>query len=282
MGFGTMLAKNITGTVDKAYLMMHKPITDADQRKAENNKISSYMSQIASVGQRLASAAGAATGQEGNLADSLSEIAGDDFFTMKVQYNPSTLHLSSKAGVSYNNYDGVGGNGSGQFQVDNIPYEAVLNMELIFDDTVNSDAFSVFDAGNASETGIIKAAASTITNIATTKSLYGNHSVRNISELFVAAICNAYSRPMCVAWNKTVFWGELCGVTVEYTMFNSKGNPIRSKVRLEIRQDDRANPSPTSWEKTYNNFFTAAEELSASMKLTSSKNTISNIFNLNN
>ncbi len=284
MGLASMVGKNITGTVDKAYILLHKPSRDEDLQNDDNSTIKSYMSRIAAVGESLSNAASKAIGQEANLSDALEGINTEGkFFPMEVQYNPATLHFSSSSGMAYNQNPGVGGNGSGQFQVFNVPYEAVLHMELIFDATVNSKAFSVTDSGIASPTGAVKGLAGLpIYNKVTTGSASKTYSVQNVSELFVSAICNAYSRPICVAWNKTIFWGELCGATVEYTMFDNEGNPIRSKVHLKIRQDDRANPSDMSWEKTYNNFFDAAEKLQKNKKLTSSSSMVSSILNLKN
>ena len=276
MAFGSMLTKNLTGTVDKAYILLHRPLDEPKMSEAAEGKaVGYYLKKLSSLGESLANTASQAAGQEANLSQSLTSIMEEGtLYPLKVQYNPSTLHFSSRGGKSFNRYSGVGGNGSGQFQIDDVPCEIVLNMDLIFDDTVNSDAFSVMDAGNASWTGAAKAVASAVSGT--------EHSVQNISELFVAAITNAYSRAVCVVWNKSIFWGELCAVTVEYTMFNTKGNPIRSRVHLEIRQDERGYSSDDYWETTYNNFFDAAEDLQSSMKLTASSNIVSNIFNFNN
>ena len=275
MSIQSMTRKNLTGTVDKAYILLHSQAYDMGGTNIQdmNNRTEKAFSAVARMGQRLAAAASHATGQEADLSG-LADIAEEnDFVRVKVQYNPNTLRFSSRGGKSFNRYSGVGGNGSGQFQVDSVPYEVVLNMDLIFDDTVIADAF-MMDSGSASPTGMVKRGTSAI--------LGSDHSVQDISELFIAATTTAYSRIVCVVWNKTVFWGELCGVTVEYTMFNSSGNPIRSKVHLEIRQDSRGatTSSSASWVKSYDQMFKQAKKLSASKKQTSSSSMVSNIFNL--
>ena len=62
------------------------------------------------------------------------------------------------------------------------------------------------------------------------------------------------------AWNKMIFWGELVGVNVQYTMFNKTGAPIRAKVTIQIRQDQAVNgekPYKTeeNWEKAFQAMF---------------------------
>ena len=279
MSVGSMSAKNLTGTVDKAYILLHNRATAPESEQAGNG-MDSMFSQMSALGNKLSGIATNVTGQESGLRSQLNEKIPDDFIKVKVQYNPSTVHYSSRGGQSFNRYSGVGGEGSGHIQTGNIPTEVVLNMDLIFDDTDNSDAF-MMDSGAFSPTGIMKKGVSSIIDRVTTGSFRGEHSVQNISELFIAATTSAYSRIICVIWNKTVFWGELCGVNVEYTMFNSKGNPIRSRVHLEVRQDDRGAEAGanTLWNQSYQQMFKEAKKISKSKRLTSSSNLASNLFN---
>ncbi len=284
MSFSSMLQKNVTGTVSKACILMHKiPEGGIPDMSNAENRTSSYQNLV-SMGEKLVSTAKSVTTMDANILNE-DELAQNNFVKLDVQYNPSTLHYSSRGGTSISRSN-VAANGSNAFQKDNIPYEVILNMDLIFDDTENSDAFSVLDAGSASWTGAAKKGVNALYNLATSekgnKSLTRGHSVQDISELFVAAIVETYTRMVCVVWNKSVFWGELCGANVEYTMFNSAGNPIRSKVHLEIRQDMQVTPgvSAVTWNTAYNNLFTAANKLSSSKKLTSSSSMVSNILNL--
>ncbi len=278
MSLTTMLQKNITGNVEKAYILFRK-IPDANERIS----VDAAFSGLSSLGQKMASFAAGQTGQEGNI-----DVYQDRNYTpIKVQYNPSTLQLSSRGGKSFNKYSGVGGNGSGQFQIDDVPFEITLNMDLIFDSMQLGDAFSYLDGSSGSITGAVKKAAAVKDSISgllhnneEENQEYTGLTVQDVSELFVSAITNAYTRMVCVVWNKTVFWGELVGATIEYSMFNSKGSPIRSKVHLEIRQDKRANTTAATWKKTYTNLFTAAEKLSNDKKLTSTSSMVSNYLNL--
>ncbi len=284
MSFSSMLQKNVTGTVSKACILMHKLPNDEMPNLSEEAERKSYYQNLVNMGEALVSAANSAKEMDASILDE-EKLARNNYVKLDVQYNPSTLHYSSRGGTSISRSN-VAANGSNAFQKDNIPYEVILNMDLIFDDTENSDAFSVLDAGSASWTGAAKKGVNALYNLATSergeKSLTRGHSVQDISELFVAAIVETYTRMVCVVWNKSVFWGELCGVNIEYTMFNSVGNPIRSKVHLEIRQDMQVTPgvSAVTWNAAYNNLFKAANKLSSSKKLTSSSSMVSNILNL--
>lgn len=88
--------------------------------------------------------------------------------------------------------------------------------------------------------------------------------VAPISELFVAAVVSDYSRLVCMVWNRMAFWGELCEAEVEYMMFDKKGNPLRSKVSIRIRQDGKSAENGAyekNWRRAYKNLEKEAEKL---------------------
>lgn len=88
--------------------------------------------------------------------------------------------------------------------------------------------------------------------------------VAPISELFVAAVVSDYSRLVCMVWNRMAFWGELCEAEVEYMMFDKKGNPLRSKVSIRIRQDGKSAENGAyekNWHRAYKNLKKEAEKL---------------------
>lgn len=88
--------------------------------------------------------------------------------------------------------------------------------------------------------------------------------VAPISELFVAAVVSDYSRLVCMVWNRMAFWGELCEAEVEYMMFDKKGNPLRSKVSIRIRQDGKSAENGAyekNWHRAYKNLEKEAAKL---------------------
>ncbi len=257
---------DITGSVDKAFILFNDKY---DPEEAEEN--SNVVDMINNVATKI---------------DVVKNVFKDEdkdqdfstgFLKLKVQYNPSSVSLVSRGGEYVGRYGGVGGTDSGALQKNIQPEEVVLSMELIFDDTVISEAFSAFDASNYSPTGVAKKIATKVSN---SSEDFSGYSIRNATELFVAAMTSAHTRVVCVAWKDMVFWGELTGVNAEYTMFNSKGNPIRSKVQIEVRQDGRIAEDATNWVSSYKNLEKNAAKLSSSSTLTSSSSLTSNFLNL--
>ncbi len=258
---------DITGSVDKAYILF-KDKYEADLPKDNSNVVD----MINNVATKIDVAKNVFKGEDADPEVSTG------FLKLKVQYNPSSVSLVSRGGEYIGRYGGVGGSDSGALQKNIQPEEVVLSMELIFDDTVISEAFSAFDASNYSPTGLVKKIATKVSN---SSEDFSGYSIRNATELFVAAMTSAHTRVVCVAWKDMVFWGELTGVNAEYTMFNSKGNPIRSKVQIEVRQDGRIAEDATNWVNSYKNLEKNAAKLSSSSTLTSSSSLTSNFLNLN-
>lgn len=153
---------------------------------------------------------------------------------VKVHYNPASISMKSEAGK--NSTDG--GSNTDPPTGDALQPEAVqmkteLSMELIFDETENIDAFMA-DSGMGSPTGLGRA------GWHLKEKMKGReYSVAPISELFVAATMSIYARQVCFFWNGMQFEGELSKVNVEYTMFNNRGNPIRSQVAISICKSGR-------------------------------------------
>ncbi len=257
---------DITGSVDKAFILFNDKY---DPEEAEKN--SNVVDMINHIATKIDVAKNVFKGEDAD------QEASTGFLKLKVQYNPSSVSLVSRGGEYVGRYGGVGGSDSGALQKNIQPEEVVLSMELIFDDTVISEAFSAFDASNYSPTGVAKKIATKVSN---SSEDFSGYSIRNATELFVAAMTSAHTRVVCVAWKDMVFWGELTGVNAEYTMFNSKGNPIRSKVQIEVRQDGRIAEDATNWVNSYKNLEKNAAKLSSSSTLTSSSSLTSNFLNL--
>lgn len=261
-------ASDITGSIDKAYILFKDHYVPKEE--AGNNDVSALINNAFKAVNNAVNNANA-------VIDNQAELNTNGFLKLKVQYNPSSVSLVSRGGEYIGRYGGVGGDGSGALQKNIQPAEIVLSMELIFDDTVISDAFSEFDASNYSPTGVAKNIATKVSNTLGESSGY---SIRNATELFVAAMTSPHTRVVCVAWKDMVFWGELTGVNAEYTMFNNKGNPIRSRVQIEVRQDGKIDEAASNWANSYKSLSKNASNLSTSSVLTSSSSLTSNFLNL--
>lgn len=212
---------------------------------------------------------------------SLSEkVKKAGYVPVTVHYNPASITMRSRGGETVTREGGSADpSGTARFQYNAISPETVLSMELFFDDTDNANAF-MLDAGMSSPTGLgraVKNMGSRVKN--------GQCSVKSISELFVAATASADTRLVCFVWNKMVFWGELCEVEAEYTMFSNRGNPIRSKVRIHIRQDMDPGKNGTYdgiWKKAFYQLGEEAEKLVSDKSMTGSSwnHIASNLFHM--
>lgn len=122
-----------------------------------------------------------------------------NFYQMKVQYNPSSISFSA----------GADDTSEGE---ENYRQRVSMQTELIFDDTAGTDAFA--SQQEAKREGSVQAQVE-------------------------ALISLGFQTPaplVSFIWGSTSFAGELESVSAEYQMFNRKGNPIRAKVSVSIRQ----------------------------------------------
>lgn len=271
---GGKFGASITGNVNKAYILFLDPdkMPESTEKSANNAKGLAKLASSLQSGKRITTSI--LGGDDLGLAET-ANAAG--YIPIKVQYNPSTLTFYGRAGELRN--ESVGGGAVSRMHNYTLPEETILSVELLFDDTNLTDAF-MMDGSIASVGGIAGAA----------KQMFSkDFSVKNISELFISAMFHPATRLVIFAWNKTVFWGEITSADVTYTMFNKKGNPIRSKVSLQIRQDKLSEPieggdgkteeydSEAYWDKAYDAMFSAKSGKSAF----GTGNMASNIFNLN-
>ena len=264
------LGSGITGNINKAYILLHKPeLNPAEEAEAaQSGGIASK--GLAGAAALLKSGVSGTNGRSmGVSGSSLNALSTDSTLTavanlanyipVQVQFNPAAISFQGMGGEIRR--ESVGGAGENQFQQFDIPSETVMSLELMFDDTNNKDAF-MMDAEMPLLSEIASAGGMVQRIEQGVDALRGKqYSVQDTTELFVAAMVQNFTRLVGFAWNKIIFWGELVGVNVQYTMFNKQGNPIRAKVSLQIRQDqsvDDNGPYATEkhWEKAFNKMFT--------------------------
>ncbi|MDO4292939.1 MAG: hypothetical protein Q4C65_06870 [Eubacteriales bacterium] len=255
------LLSSITGNVNKAYLLLNnKPSQTANG--ALGREQGTQVSSLRNAAAALQNASGLA-GSSGNVSlfGAAAGVTGTanqaGFLPLQVQYNPSSVSLESTAGTTIR--QSVGGDGENAYQQMERPEETVLRMELIFDDMNIKDSFMWdnlrLSAGDALQMG---------KNLA--QAAKGGYSVHTTVEALVGAVCRAQSRIVGMVWNKMYFWGELFSVQAEYTMFNRQGNPVRARVRIQIRQDEPSGGGSSSaatdqyWNNAYNKLFQSASQ----------------------
>lgn len=274
--FAQGLGSSITGNVNKAYILMHEPDVSAIDNLGATSDLGTLTG--AAGGMAAISAAMSSTNSLG-----ISSVFGMDksiimaskqfgYIPVKVQFNPSTITFTSQGGQIKR--ETVGGAGENQFQQVDIPSETVMSVELYFDDVNVMDAFMFDTLDVASVSGAYQKG----------KEMAGKYSVRDISELFIAAMIQSYTRVVGFVWNKMTFWGELVGANCQFTMFNKSGEPIRSKVTLQIRQDQAIKASdgtinPYATEKQWNKAFDEMFKADIGKGLLGNGNAVSNILN---
>lgn len=208
------------------------------------------------------------------------KVKKQGYAPVKIHYNPASVTIYSGKGNT-----GLKGSGSTEpsdtprLQQNAMSTETVLSMDLFFDETDNANAF-MLDSGMSSPTGLVMTGKNMVSRVKGRE-----YSVAPISELFVSAALSDDCRLVCFVWNKMVFWGQLCEAEVEYTMFNNRGNPIRSKVSIRICQT--GNPEQCGsyeelWQNAYDNLPKEAEKLASDKGLTGSSwnHIASNLFHM--
>ena len=267
------LGAAITGNINKAYILLHRPeLNPAEKAEAKRNGGLGGQKGLSDMVAGLQSATSGFSSRTMGVSSSvLNPIKGVDqylqttanlsnFFPVQVQFNPASISFQGTGGEIRR--ESVGGAGENQFQQFDRPSETILGMELIFDDTNNKDAFMMdAELPLLSEIASVGGLAQRIEQGVT--ALQGKtYSVQDATELFVAAMVQNFTRLVGFAWNKMIFWGELVGVSVQYTMFNKVGAPIRAKVGIQIRQDQAVNAEDAykteeMWEASFENMFKA-------------------------
>ena len=249
------LVSGLTGNVNKAYVLFRQPVKD-EQKKTKS--VQGGLTRLSVVLSRGTETAGgsqtgfsSAFGVDSSLS-SLSNNAG--YIPVQVQYNPSSISFSG-TGSGRKTEETVGGNNNKSYTTYDSPSRISMRVDLIFDDTRNTDAFmaesSMLSVSNLAQSAV-RGVGQAIKEQSAAGLFHTEYSVQDISELFVAAMPDSYSRYVGFVWNKMVFWGELTSADVEFSMFNKSGNPIRSKVSLTMEQEAQGSTSmQKAWEKAF-------------------------------
>lgn len=225
----------VTGNVEKAKIK----IRDDRGRKTAELKLKDMEKQKTSaglgiggidVGDALADAVDSVADAAKNAIEAATGLNLDTTYNreMTVQFNPSSLHISSRGGdeVQITNFN-RNNNGISRGMVNN---HIEMSVKLIFDQVSNSGAF-VQDMMTVSSSRVIKSATDAIADF-----LFGTstQSVQMIVESFVATMRDENTRRICFEWGEFYYEGILNNVTTAYTMFDISGNPVRAEVTLTL------------------------------------------------
>ena len=206
-----------------------------------------FGSMVKDVGNSLIGNNKKATIRIGVKKTSDHEVDINDYqFSMKVQYNPSSLRLSTSAG--YTRQSNVGGEGMNTVTQLNQPPQTNLSIKLIFDKVQPADAFMFSKVNNLSVSGVAQTIGSFIKK--------DRFSVQDQVEALVACVMLPEYRYAQFCWNEMAYEGEITACDVNYTMFNPKGNPVRAEVNITLQQNqDAIGGDLDYWTKSFDSIF---------------------------
>lgn len=258
---------SITGGIEKGYLLVKKPTTlpnepeatKTPQESGSSSSAFSSMKQAASQkAEKMAKKLNAASEALKGVSKQVKNNS-NGYIPIQLQYNPSSIQLSTMKGNILNR--SAGGSGENMFQQWTVPVQTVMSVDLIFDDMNVMDAFNFENIASVSG---IRDLGGQMSKAAGDE---GGFSVRPFVEAIVGAMAAEESRQVIFVWNQMAFDGSLVGVDTEYTMFNRVGEPIRAKVGIQIFQQNLSKKEEKGkateytmydisyWRKAYNKLF---------------------------
>ena len=176
-------------------------------------------------------------------------MAGSGYLALEVQYNPSSISMSTQAGKQVHYSGGNLGQGSAN-QITQIvqPVSTTMSFQLVFDDMNPQDAF------------VLENMAPTAGNLVSgtadvARKVRGAYSVQAQMDGLMSLLTQPVTRKVIFYWAKMCFQGELVSVSSRYTMFNKDGNPIRGMVDLTIRQGEESGFDVAYWDEAFTRTF---------------------------
>lgn len=252
----TDIASSITGRTQKAIIKI-KQDSAAPNTKGAAGSANAMAAAASALASTAASAAGAAVGGAAAAAGAAGGAAAGtgaaaQTYQMNVQYNPSSI--SFRAGAESVPF---------QYLQEHIDIETpiqrtqaasiTMSVRLIFDQMSISDCFMLEH---------FKPTTQTVAQAITTKGFTNTkvHSVQKVTNAFIGMLMNEKTRMVTFQWATMSFSGEVTQVRAIYTMFSTKGRPVRSEVTLSISQRVLENEGDKYWDSAFEKCFSATGE----------------------
>ena len=194
------------------------------------------------------------------LDDSLADVYFQKLASKKrsytVKFNPNSIRFSGHSGGHRTTMDYMTEND------DELKYKKVdtaisMTVDLLFDSMDTKDAF-MGDKLDMSPTGFVTGAVDAGITAFTNK----KKTVQREVEGFIAALRNENTRLITFNWGEMCYSGVLRRVSVEYSMFNVTGEPVRAIVGLSIMCADAKQwrNSLAVWQERYKEAFEPGNE----------------------
>lgn len=190
-----------------------------------------------------------------SLADGVTDTttsSGVSKVTFTVNFDPSNVQFMSSSNqkpvtnLATSNQEGT----QAESQSAEVP-TIIMSTTLIFDHTVNSNAFvnDILGPSISTVAGSISSLAGTV------------RTVRDEVQALLGAMYFATTREVEFIWGDFSFKGQLIYLNSQYTMFNFDGKPVRAQVYLRISQG-AGGEVLSLWQKQYEATFGAVTSLS--------------------
>lgn len=275
-------ANGIVGNIDKAVLIFPgEAKTNAETVNLEGVDNKNSMG----AQKKLQDAKEQTQNKTKNVINSVSTKTKDKQMEGKkftVQFNPSSIRINARGGgrVPISNFMKNDKNQAGTVDFKALDPYINVSFTVIFDAFNQADAFMEerFTLG-----------ATTLAKNVATAAVTGagkEFSVRPVVEGFLAAIRNENHRRMIFRWGNLKYEGILNSVSGKYTMFNTKGHPIRAEINISMLMGGGSDKSGylNYWQTRYGDILKdnarKKDEKQSSMDLGTVKQQFSNLLNL--
>ncbi len=194
------------------------------------------------------------------IVEALSNLEGNPYSVMRVQYNPSTIQYRSLSGA-IRSVSNAGDSGMTEAKIFDGTKQTTFSVQLVFQDLNVSDAF-LYEGLSPSVAGAYETATSILNN-SMSKSKWGGmvgggYSVQVPVEGLLSLLHFKRTKQVIFVWSDMFFHGELTTVSAQYKMFNKLGHPVLATVDISIDEPDdtaRYASDTESWRKAFDALF---------------------------
>lgn len=153
------------------------------------------------------------------------------FIPVQVQYNPSSITMNSVGG-NIKNFETMGNEKLNSMTSTDKQTSTYLSVDLIYEDINVADAFGSQSLDTKGLEGGDKKVFKEDDEFSDV------YSVKKPVEGLLSLMMEKETRQVIFVWNNMFFHGVMTSVSVNFTMFNKIGMPIKAKVSLQIQQSN--------------------------------------------
>ena len=246
-----------------------KAILDAAKKKLDSIKKADGSNGNMANQLGLASAAlSAADINKKSEDDDDPGVSVDGYFPLQVQYNPSSITLTTYNGKQITNRVDMGADAAAFVGQQDVECNTIMSMTLIFEAVNNDDAFIV---SSESVTNVLTVSGAKTTAMNAVKKVgslmnddenatEGGYTVRPIVEGLLSLKASKALNDVFFCYGRTFFHGYITNISPTYKMFNKSGDPIYAEVNLSIQQSNERDEDLQLWLDSYKKVFSQEDD----------------------